>query len=163
MTDLIVAPKYNNKEEDAFQNYYKLHEYLKNSNILLLSSFIFITNVTTAFINELYLYSGLFAILTITSLFVHYTKTEILPNIIDKIAVLLVVLCGAFTFHKKITIKKWLNCLIIVITFLVCIHLYIYGFFFKKYCFCPDNYETYKYHVLMHIIGSIGHHFIIFL
>jgi hypothetical protein len=64
---------------------------------------------------------------------------------------------------NKINTEKWLNCFMIIITFLLCIYLYIYGFIVKKYCFYHDKCIAEKYHFIMHLISSIGHHLIIFL
>jgi hypothetical protein len=136
----------------------KIEEY----NILLLSCSIFITNVSTAYFNEQYLYSFLFFILTITSLLVHYND-NFYTNIIDKIAVLSIVLYGGYMLYNKININKWLNLLIIIVSFMLCIYLYIYGFFVKEYCFCDNKCSAKKYHFIMHVISSIGHHFIIYL
>jgi len=134
----------------------------KEHNVLLYSSLIFITNVVTAIFNQHYLYSLLFFILTITSLVVHYND-NVYTNIIDKIVILSIVLYGGYVFYKKINTNKWLICLIIILTFIYCLFVYIYGFIVKEYCFCDKKCISQKYHFIMHIIGSIGHHFIIFL
>jgi hypothetical protein len=144
-------------------NYKKCEDkIIPKTSILLLSSLFFITNVITAFFNEYYLYSFLFCILTITSLIVHYND-NIYTNIIDKMAVLSIILYGSCVLYNKINIKKWINCLTIIITFIICIYLYVYGFFIKDYCFCNKTHIAKKYHFIMHIISSIGHHFIIYL
>ena len=134
---------------------------MKERSILFYSSFVFITNVITAFYNEYYLYSFLFCILTTTSLSVH-SNDNIYTNIIDKIAVSKIVLYGAYTLYNKINVNKCMNC-IIIITFLFCVYFYIYGFLTKKYCFSDEKLKAEKYHFMMHIIGSTGHHFIVFL
>ena len=136
--------------------------YYKKPSILIYSSLFFITNAITAFYNAYYLYSFLFCILTTTSLIVH-NKDNIYTNTIDKIAVLSIVLYGAYMLYNKININKCVNCFIIIIKFLLCIYFYIYGFFSKKYCFCDEKNISEKYHFMLHFIGSVGHHFIIFL
>jgi hypothetical protein len=130
--------------------------------ILLLSSLFFVTNILTAYYSEQYLYSFLFFILTITSLIVHY-EDNYYTNIIDKIAVSSIVLYGGYVSCNKMNTKNLFHCCMIIITFLLCIYLYIYGFIFKKYCFCDKKSISQKYHFIMHIISSIGHHFIIYL
>jgi len=137
-------------------------KYIQPSRILLLSSLFFITNMVTAFLNEHYLYSFLFGILTTTSVTVHYND-NVYTNIIDKIAVLSIVLYGGYVFYNKINTNKWMNFFAIIITFLLCIYLYIYGFIVKQYCFCDEKCVAQRYHFVMHMISSIGHHFIIFL
>jgi|Laugresbdmm110sn_2_1035109.scaffolds.fasta_scaffold69952_1 hypothetical protein len=135
---------------------------IEKPSILLLSSLFFITNIVTAYFNEQYLYSFLFLILTITSLIVHYND-NFYTNVIDKIAVLTVVLYGGYVLCNKINTNKWLNFLIIIVAFLLCIYLYIYGFIVKEYCFCDKKCIAQNYHFVMHVVGSIGHHFIIYL
>jgi hypothetical protein len=131
-------------------------------NILMLSSLFFITNSVTAFVNEYYLYSLLFFNLTTTSLIVHYND-NVYTNIIDKVAVLSVVLYGGYMLYNKINTNKWMTVFAIIISFLLCIYLYIYGFIIKEYCFCDEKCVSQMYHVIMHAISSIGHHFIIYL
>ncbi len=144
-------------------NYKKCEDEIKlKTSILLLSSLFFITNMITAFFNQYYLYSFLFCILTLTSFLVHYNN-NIYTNILDKIAILSIILYGLYILYKKINIKNWINCSIIIITFIDCIYLYIYGFIVNDYCFCNEKNIAEKYHFIMHIISSIGHHFIIFL
>uniref|UniRef100_A0A6C0DN44 Uncharacterized protein n=1 Tax=viral metagenome TaxID=1070528 RepID=A0A6C0DN44_9ZZZZ len=135
---------------------------IEKPSILLLSSLFFITNIVTAYFNEQYLYSFLFFILTITSLVVHYND-NFYTNVIDKIAVLSIVLYGGYVLCNKINTNKWLNLLIIIVAFLLCIYLYIYGFIVKEYCFCDKKCVAQTYHFVMHVISSIGHHFIIYL
>lgn len=154
----------------------------KKIKILLFSSLIFITNAINGYNNGYYMYSLLFGILTITSLIVH-SKDNIYTNAIDKIAVSSVVLYGGYVVYKKIRlymeIVEWIsigkcetsqknttilyNSSIIIITFAGSIYLYVYGYMKKDYCFCDDKNIAEKYHVILHIISSIGHHFIIFL
>jgi hypothetical protein len=134
---------------------------LENNNVLFFTSFIFITNTLTAFYKKYYFYSLLFFCLTITSLQVH--STHIMhANIIDKFVISFIVLYGGYMLYKKSNKSISLN-IFIIITFLACLLLYIYGYFTKNFCFHPDTIVANKYHVLMHIIGSIGHNAIIFL
>lgn len=137
---------------------------IKNFPILLLSSLFFVTNSFTAYYNEYYIYSFLFFILTITSLIVHSkVYKNYYTNIIDKVAVLSIVLYGGYMFFNKEHIKKWLSCFIIIVSFLMCVYLYIYGFIIKEYCFCNEKSIAEKWHFIMHAISSFGHHFIIYL
>jgi hypothetical protein len=127
-----------------------------------LSSLIFTTNIITAYLNEYYFYSFLFVILTITSLIVH-SNDNIYTNVIDKFAVVQIVSYGAYTLYRKINMNNILNCSTIIAAFLWCVYFYLYGFLTKKYCFCNEKCIAQRYHCLMHIIASLGHHFIIFL
>ena len=118
--------------------------------------------MTTAFFTEQYLYSVLFFILTLTSLIVHYND-NFYTNIIDKIAISAIVSYGTYILYNKLNDNNRINCTIIIVLFLACIFLYCYGFITKQYCFCDERCIAQKYHFIMHIISSIGHHFIIFL
>ena len=135
---------------------------IQKINILLFSSLFFITNILTAYYKKYYLYSFLFCILTLTSL-IYHSNNNIYTNIIDKIAIISIVLYGAFTLYNKMNFNKCLNCLIILISFLTCIYLFYYGFITKQYCFNNNKCIANNYHSILHIISSIGHHFIIFL
>jgi hypothetical protein len=134
----------------------------KRQSILLFSSLIFITNIITTYYKEYNLYSFLFLILTITSVVVH-SNDNIYTNLIDKFAVSCVVVYGAYILLNKANLERFANVFIIVALFLITIFLYVYGYFTKKYCFCNEISSAEKYHCALHIISSIGHHFIIFL
>lgn len=131
-------------------------------NILLFSSLFFITNIVTAFFKEEYLYSMFFLFLTITSLIFH-SNNNIYTYTIDKIAIALIVAYGSYILYNKRNENTHLYFSFIMITFFACVYLYYYGFMCKQYCFCDDKCIAQKYHFLMHIIVSIGHHMIIFL
>lgn len=125
---------------------------------LFWSSLIFTTNMTTAAITGLPLYSFLFACLTITSLVVH-TEYNIATCIIDKIAIALIVIYGGYRMWLKRNSSAALLSLCIL-TFLFCVLVYVYGFLTDQFCFSTN---ATSWHILMHFIGSIGHQFIIFL
>ncbi len=135
---------------------------------LCLSSLFFITNAITAFIMRYYLYSFLFIFLTITSITVH-CNYSVYTNIIDKIAILSIVLYGGYVFYNKVTTMnvnkyyKLLYILIVIVTFFLCIFLYTYGFIYKQYCFNESKVIGDRYHAILHALSAIGHHCIIFL
>jgi hypothetical protein len=137
---------------------------LTNINVLFFSSFVFITNIITAYYKNYYMYSFLFTCLTITSMIVH-TIDNIYTNLIDKVSVLSIVTYGSFVLCNKsmnenacVIIPVW-----VFILFLLCIYLYIYGYCNKMYCFDQEKSIASKYHMLLHVISSVGHHFIIFM
>lgn len=134
------------------------------SILLLFSSFIFITNVFTTFHKKYYIYCFLFFGLTITSLLFHY-YTNIYTNLLDKLFILSVVFYGGYLLYSKSKIdnQNLLHILFIVITFLLCIFLFFYGYYSNNYCYHPDKYVGNKYHCILHVISSIGHHLITFL
>jgi len=132
------------------------------SSLLVVSSFIFITNVLLTFYKRYYIYSFLFCCLTITSVLSHYTNDSYV-KIIDKFFILAIVLYGGYLVCKKTTMNNQAKVLIIIITFLICVFLFYYGYLVNDYYFNPDKYIREKYHFILHIISSIGHHFITFL
>ena len=148
----IVSDNYSKPQDNNIQE----------PSILLLSSLVFVTNIITAYISEQYVYSFLFCILTITSLLFHY-KNNYYTNIIDKIEILSIVSYGGYMLYHKMNTENLLNCFIVILAFLLCIYLFFYGFIVKEYCFCDNKYIGEQYHFIMHIISSIGHHFIIYL
>ena len=83
--------------------------------------------------------------------------------IIDKVAVMAIVLYGGYMLYNKIEINKQIQVCIIVSTFVSVIFLYFYGYCTNSYCYYPDKCMGDKYHSLLHIISSIGHHLVIFL
>jgi hypothetical protein len=130
--------------------------------VLMYSSVIFITNVISAFYKKYYIYCFLFFCLTITSLIYHYNN-NIYTNILDKIFVFSIVFYGGYMLYNKTTIDNQIFVLLIIITFISCIFLYFYGYCVKDYCYHPDKLVGDKYHSILHILSSFGHHFIIFL
>ena len=128
--------------------------------ITFFSSFIFITNAITAFWYEYYVYSLLFGMLTLTSLLYHSRK-NVYTHLIDKVAILAVVLYGGYmVFHKQMCHT---NRCIVITTFILSIVLFYYGYLTTTLCYHPDTSIGNKYHSLLHLISSIGHHCIIFL
>ena len=130
------------------------------------SSFIFLTNVILNLTYGYYLYAFLFIILTITSLIYHSNTTN-LTYIIDKLGIIFVVLYGGYFFYNKcLNIQKpidYFYAVIIVVTFLSTIFLYYYGFQCKHYCFSVDDKISQFYHVIIHLLSSVGHHLIAFM
>ena len=133
-----------------------------NPSILFYSSFMFITNILAAFICEYNIYSLLFANLTITSVMFHINNT-IYTNILDKIAILAVVFYGTWLLYTKINANNIEYVSIIVMSFILSITIFFYGYCSKKYCYDPNKNISDQFHCWLHIISSFGHHFIIFL
>jgi hypothetical protein len=126
---------------------------------LFWSSLVFTTNMIHAFLAGFPLYSLLFASLTITSLIHHATYT-VYSNILDKLAILSIVMYGGYLMWNKRDQSRFLLS-ICVITFLLCILFYIYGYMTRSYCFAKKNCDD--WHMLLHIVGSFGHHMILLL
>jgi len=129
------------------------------NNTLYLTSHIFITNALAAIYKMYYLYGFLFICLTISSLYVHSNK-EIYNNQynsinrIDKFIIACIVLTGGYIFYKNFTNKNIILNGFIIITFLISIWLY--------FIICSQKTKRTTYHTLLHVIGSIGHHCILF-
>jgi hypothetical protein len=145
------------------------------------SSYIFLANCLLAFYFEDYIYSLLFLCLTITSI-IHHSSYNIYTSIIDKISVYCVIFYGGYVFYKKynkniekfndndndnkdnkenISIFEYIKYFVVIITFLLVIFLYYYGYVTNNYTFHPDDITAQIYHCIMHFIASFGHAIII--
>ena len=133
---------------------------MSDINILWVSSLVFLTNVIIGIYCTHYLYSLLFFMLTVSSLAVH-TEDTFWVNLIDKIIIFSIFLYGLYITCTRVKTAK--NIFFIVSTFLFCVVVYIFGFFNNCFCFDESSDIAKSYHVCMHIIGSIGHHYIMFL
>jgi len=137
------------------------------------SSYIFLANCLLAFYFEDYLYSLFFLCLAITSI-IHHTYMNIYTTIIDKISIYCVVFYGGYVFYKKYkkniinndeknSIYEYIKYFLVIITFLLVIFLYYYGYVTNNYTFHPDDKTAQIYHCIMHFISSFGHAIIIIL
>jgi hypothetical protein len=101
----------------------------------------------------------LFFLLTCSSVTVHYNDNMI-TNLLDKIVIGFIFVNGLRLF--LMTENKSINkSIFIVLTFLFVVFVYIYGYANKKYVFDENDEISKKYHLLMHLLGSIGHHLIV--
>ena len=132
------------------------------TQLLIVSSFIFLTNSLSTYYFEYYNYSFLFGSLTITSIIYHY-NTNIYTNLMDKICIIGIVVYGGHLLYKKTNNenKFYVGCIIFL--FLTSIYLYYYGYCTNNYCYHPDKCIGNKYHCALHCISSIAHHMITFL
>ena len=62
------------------------------------SSFLFITNIIYNFINKQYTYAFLFCYLLLTSLVIHYYEGGLILNLIDKSAILGVLIFSVYNY-----------------------------------------------------------------
>lgn len=160
------------KNQNQNQDYYEDNlDYLAESHFnvskyCVYSSFIFITNVLAGIYFKQYLYALLFFFLTITSVIHHSSKTQ-LTNLLDKIVLYSIIFYGGYKFYESVTslisfdLKITIKYILIVITFLSVVFLYSYGYLTNNYVFHHEYKLSQLYHVLMHLISSIGHHIII--
>jgi hypothetical protein len=135
-------------------------------NSCFYSSFVFLINVSIALYYGYYLYASLFLVLVITSLLYHSQYT-ILTNILDKIAIFVIVFYGGYIFYNKITSyilsKTIFEFKQIILTILSTIVLYYYGYLNTCLCFCDDQIEANLFHSFMHCVSALGHCCIVFL
>ena len=79
---------------------------------------------------------------------------------------------GGYVFYKKYkkyinnnegknSIYEYIKYFLVIITFLLVIFLYYYGYITKNYTFHPDDKVAQIYHCIMHFISSFGHAIII--
>ncbi len=145
----------------------KIEEYFNSLpdeySITFYSCALFITNAINALVMNNIIYSSLFTGLFITSVVMRMYR-NIYTMILDKIIIGLVVLYGGKLFLYKLNthgiFKNLLLNVLILLSFLLTIFLYSYGYIVDSYCF-GENGET--WHGLMHCISSFGHHIILFL
>ena len=150
----------------------KRDDVCKPNQILVYSSFVFLTNVIVGIYFGYYVYAFLFFLLCCISIIFHSNpcNTNLL---VDKIAICLVVFYGGYVFYNKCTKtdcfhgenvgRNALLAFIIMMTFFTTVYLYYYGYTCKKYCFAEDTNVANRYHAFMHMVGSFGHNLIIFM
>jgi hypothetical protein len=134
-------------------------------SLCVFSSLIFLTNVFLALYYYHYFYAFLFLSLTITSV-VHHTYNTFYTSIIDKIFVYSIIFYGGYILYNKYKDCNDLNLLkiaLVIVTFLLVVFLYAYGYLTDDYSFHPNPDVCQMYHCWLHVISSIGHHFIIIL
>lgn len=127
--------------------------------ILIVSSFVFLTNSIVAYFFSYYLYSSLFIGLTLSSILYH-SYSNVYTNLIDKLFILFIVGYGGHQLYQKINTNKLLS-LCIIVAFIGCIFLYYYGYCTNNYCYHPEINIGNKYHCLIHLLTSIAHHMIV--
>lgn len=125
------------------------------------SSLLFYTNHVAAFLKGKTEYAYSFYLLTFTSLLVHGIYDCVITNMIDKLAILQILTIGGYYFMKNINITPVLYKILTVFTFISVIMIYCYGYMTNQWCFDPDIEYAQLCHSLMHVLSSIGHHFII--
>ena len=132
---------------------------LNKKNILVYSSFVFLTNVLFTLYRQYYIYSFLFLCLTITSVSYHSTSNSYI-NILDKFFIGLIVLYGGYILYHKIN-QNPVQLFIIILTFLFVCFLYFYGYMVNDYCYHTNSSLAKMYHCILHLVSSLGHHLII--
>jgi hypothetical protein len=129
---------------------------------LVLSSFVFLSNVATGIYTEQYWYACLFFWLTLTSMIFHSTNDPY-AKCVDQGVIFLIFLYGSYRLSRKSTPENRVQRSVIVGTFLVTVFLYYYGYTTNQYCYSPDKYVSDVYHSALQCVASMGHHMIMFM
>ena len=134
------------------------------NNICVYSSFFILISAILALYKKYYIYAFLLFILVITSFCFHY-YTNKFTFIIDQIAVVVIIVYSFYLFCYKIYVKRQLKlfnnktvilmCLIII-SFLIVCHLFVYGYYTKQYCFNKDKNIGESNHSLLHVVSCYG-------
>jgi len=137
---------------------------IKFKNTMVLSSLLFITNTSMAFIYGDYLYSLFFSYVTATSLLYHSNnKNNVYTNILDKIGICSIVTYGGYTLYMKSCTDNMFLVSSVVLLFVFVNYMYIYGYYTNQYCFDSQICTGNHYHSLLHIFTCIAHNIIIML
>ena len=83
--------------------------------------------------------------------------------VVDKIVIFMIVLYGSYMLYHKIRMDKLGLISLIVVTFLLTVFFFYYGYLTNSYCYDPDVVIGNCYHGLVHVIGAFGHQMIVLL
>jgi hypothetical protein len=117
---------------------------------------------------EEYTYAKWFAALVATSIMIH-SNTNIYTILIDKIPITGVVLYGGKTWFEQVSSKTNTEELSVIgfhvplMTFAAVCVFYLGGYCITQFCYHPEHKIATRYHAVLHIISSIGHHAILLL
>jgi hypothetical protein len=134
--------------------------------ILEITSLFFITNFLHNTWYKEYPYAWLFLLLTVTSTFIHseiFIETKDLQNnliLLERFIILSIIIYGGILFWKTNKLRE--VSFIPILTFFTVTYMYIGGYFQNKYSFDPNIYYANIAHSVIHILGSLGHHIIIY-
>ena len=126
------------------------------------SSFLFLTNSIFALLKRQYTYSLAFYTLALTSIVVHGIYFSIGSVILDKLAILSIIILGANHLISKRNDISMVYLLCIISTFIAVIVIYYYGYMTNQFCYDENKITANLCHSLIHVISSIGHHLIIY-
>ena len=131
------------------------------ANMLALTSLLFATNAIHAWARSAYVYSFILLALTVTSYLLHTSdKQELYNNPLfwfDQVAILML-LCIYVYYTSALPVNAQ------IVSYLalgIVIMLYYGGYATGSCCFDESNECSLFSHSCMHIVGSIGNHFVI--
>ena len=160
-------PLNNTKRKTKRRKKIRLRVLRPHTQIVLLSSLLFITNVFTALYKCDFIYAALFALLTSTSIAFHSKNYRAFTFLMDKFAIYSIVFYGGYSLyclswaHSYYGYVGRIYIIATISTFVFCIWVFYYGYMTKSLCYHPNKLTGNSYHALLHLIGSIGHHMII--
>ena len=121
----------------------------------VLSSMLFVTNIFHLIYRKDVTFLMSWVSLFVSSTVYHATKD---PDflLIDQLNVYNVVYQGGVRVYRygKMDVLMFFT----IFCFLYCVAVYWYGYLTNTCVWHPDNTVSCKYHVAMHIMGSLGHH-----
>ena len=132
-------------------------------NLLVFTSTFFITNILVGLYLSYYVYTLLFFILLSTSIINHSGFDIKRIKQWDRTAVISVGVYGAYMMIQKGLFNGSIGCMLTIGCFLFCVIMYDYGSRIQRYCFDANPFISCFYHACMHLVGSVGHHFIMIL
>jgi hypothetical protein len=143
-------------------------ELIQNRHELIYTGLLFGTNFITARIKGYNTYSTWFFLLTVTTILFHgMFPDSYIMNFFDKIPIAGIIITGKILFYEKImkcTSHMYILYVLFVIScYFVVIFIFYYGYLSHRFCFDKNEKIANTYHSLVHLISSVGHHFIIFL
>lgn len=118
------------------------------------TSLLFITNTIHLSYKQDVLYYHTFACLTILSILYHLTKNKTI-GILDKTCVSIIVWKGS---HILLHTEFDKYSMVVITTASSVTWLFYYGLITQTYVYDKDPYIGNNYHMLLHILSSIGHH-----
>ena len=134
---------------------------VKSVSICVLSSTLFLLNAAICWHYGLRIYSELFVVLTATSVLYHTNPSSRIYNILDKLAVLAVVLYGGYTFYDNWAKYTQPARTLVIATFASTIVLFSGGYAFGVLCYDPVWNNV--WHSILHGISVLGHALIVVL
>ena len=121
---------------------------------LVYSSFSFIMTLFAAIYMKYYIFIFLFICLIITSV-IHHIKYNKFTDILDRSIVNIVILYIIYFLYKNYNNSKKLYIALTIVILLYFLLIYIYGYYFKDYCFHSNIDIANNYHLTAHILSAV--------
>jgi hypothetical protein len=162
-TDVVTENACSNKKPyTSYVHDYKT--YLPSGEppiITIMTSFVFMTNCFFAYQKAYYIYSGAFLFLVITSLLLRFNPSKY-TLVLDKTTILLILFYGLHMLYQKINVISTIYFTHSILTIVVVVILYHYGYKNECLCFDKDECIAENYMAFVHIISSFAFNIVIF-